>query len=156
MLNIYTSKDLLKDKERYVRFNDSFFIVNTITEELTDDDIKIIKVIDNAVFVEVKGNITDILETPYGYSDKRRLSTGCKAILNILHHREKVFECAEVGENVQRFLASYCYKKNIDVDIVYKGYFWDIAEGVKLKVNGNKIVRDKVEFMEAVDGGGLK
>jgi hypothetical protein len=147
MINVYTSESLIKKDKEYVKFNESFFLVNTIAEPITDEDVMVMAKIDGAVFVEAEGKRTEVLKTPYGYTGKEKLSTGCKTALNILHHKEKVFDCCECGPNVQKLLSTYFYKKEIDVDVVYSGYCFHIGEGSEVRFNGGKIIKSSVDYI---------
>jgi hypothetical protein len=147
MLNIYTSESKIKGGKEYIKYNDSFFLLNTITEGITEDDKNFIRRIDKAEIIEYMGKDTDTIRTPYGVTGIENLSTGCKTALNILHHREKVFECAECGPNVQRMLSVYFYRKEIDVDIVYKGECFHVGKGATVRMNEDRLIGSTVEYM---------
>lgn len=92
MIKIYTKKAPNAD---WVISNDLFFNICTGNEDLTDKDVQYIQEIDKASVTE-DGHI----ETKYGIGTIRNLSSGCKTLLNILHHPEKVICVEECGPNV--------------------------------------------------------
>ncbi len=82
MIDIYTEK---KDSKDWVIKNDLFFNLNTSNEEMSDNEVALIKQIDDAKLTPDKH-----IETKYGLGTIRNLSSGCKTLLNIVKHPEKV------------------------------------------------------------------
>ena len=74
MIDIYTEK---KESKDWVLQNDLYFNLNTSNEDLSDEDIKLIKQIDGAKITPDKH-----IETKYGIGTIRNLSSGCKTFLN--------------------------------------------------------------------------
>ncbi len=96
MIDIYTEK---KDSKDWIIKNDLFFNLNTSNEEMTDKEIALIKQVDNAKLTSDKH-----IETKYGLGTIRNLSSGCKTLLNIVKHPEKVVCVEECGPNVLKVI----------------------------------------------------
>ena len=92
MIRIYTEKVLSED---WIIFNDAFFNLYTSNEDLTEKDIQYVQLIDNA-----KVTADNHIESKYGIGTIRNLSSGCKTLLNLLHHPEKVICVENCGPNV--------------------------------------------------------
>jgi hypothetical protein len=90
MLNIITNKT---NEVQY--YNDSYFDIYTCCEKITDKDKEYMKKIDNSTYINADRIITD-----FGETNIEHISTGCKTIINIVHHPEIIFSLAEVGGNV--------------------------------------------------------
>ena len=91
MIDIYTEKIDSKD---WIIKNDLFFNLNTSNEEMSDNEVALIKQIDDAKLTPDKH-----IETKYGLGTIRNLSSGCKTLLNIVKHPEKVVCVEECGPN---------------------------------------------------------
>jgi hypothetical protein len=148
MLNIITSKEKVKDVGKYVAYNDAFFVKYTQGEKITAQDEKAIMSIDKAKLITSGEGVRDRFETPYGIIGEGQLSTGCKTLLNIMHHKEKVFDCIESGGNVHEWLSKYCCEYSIDVSVVYTESTFKIAKGAVVTVNGRYSVRSTAEFIK--------
>ena len=92
MIDIYTEK---KDSKDWIIKNDLFFNLNTSNEEMSDIEVALIKQVDDAKLTPDKH-----IETKYGLGTIRNLSSGCKTLLNIVKHPEKVVCVEECGPNV--------------------------------------------------------
>ena len=92
MIDIYTEKIDSKD---WIIKNDLFFNLNTGNEEMSDNEVALIKQVDDAKLTSDKH-----IETRYGLGTIRNLSSGCKTLLNIVKHPEKVVCVEECGPNV--------------------------------------------------------
>ena len=77
MIDIYTEK---KDSKDWIIKNDLFFNLNTSNEEMSDNEVALIKQVDDAKLTPDKH-----IETKYGLGTIRNLSSGCKTLLNIAH-----------------------------------------------------------------------
>ena len=86
MIEIYTEKKNSKD---WIIQNDLYFNLNTGNEEMTEKDINIIRKADNAILTPDKH-----IQTKFGLGTIRNLSSGCKTLLNIIKHSDKVV-CVE-------------------------------------------------------------
>jgi hypothetical protein len=95
LINVYTDKKHIPKHFRLEMCNDLFFMFNTINEPLTEQDVKYIKLIDNANVLS-EGRIS----TPMGTTTLHNLSTGCKTLLNIFHNPNILFNVVECGGNV--------------------------------------------------------
>lgn len=96
MIDIYTEKIDSKD---WIIKNDLFFNLNTSNEEMSDNEVALIKQIDDAKLTPDKH-----IETKYGLGTIRNLSSGCKTLLNIVKHPEKVVCVEECGPNVLKVI----------------------------------------------------
>jgi hypothetical protein len=90
MLNIITNKN-----DDVQEFNDSYFEFYTSMEKITEDDKRYIKDIDGSDFITA-----DKIVTKFGETVLENISTGCKTMLNIVHHPEIIFSIVECGANV--------------------------------------------------------
>lgn len=96
MIDIYTEK---KDSKDWIIKNDLFFNLNTSNEEMSDNEVALIKQVDDAKLTPDKH-----IETKYGLGTIRNLSSGCKTLLNIVKHPEKVVCVEECGPNVLKVI----------------------------------------------------
>ena len=92
MINVYTEKKNLKD---WIFQNDLYFNLNTGNEEMSQKEIDLIQQVDAAKLTPDKH-----IETKYGLGTIRNLSSGCKTLLNIIKHPDKVV-------NVDRMYLEY-------------------------------------------------
>lgn len=100
MITIFKNKkDIPRDME-YVELNDIYFNQNTAAK--LDDRAKlIIETIDEAKLVskyKIQSRFHGII------LDVDKLSAGCKTVLNVLYHPEKVFCLKECGNNALEVL----------------------------------------------------
>ena len=98
MIDIYTDK---KNCEDWIIQNDLYFNLNTCNEEMTERDINLIKQADDAVLTPDKH-----IQTKFGLGTIRNLSSGCKTLLNIIKHPDKVVCVEECGPNVLKVIFS--------------------------------------------------
>ena len=98
MIDVYTER---KESNDWIIQNDLFFNLNTSNEEISTDEKRIIWEIDKAKLTADKH-----IETKYGVGTIRNLSSGCKTLLNILKHPEKVVCVEECGANVMDIIFS--------------------------------------------------
>lgn len=96
MIDIYTEK---KESSSWILKNDLYFNLNTSNEEMTEKDRKLIQQADDAVLTPDKH-----IETKYGLGTIRNLSSGCKTLLNIVKHPDKVVCVEECGPNVLKLI----------------------------------------------------
>ena len=96
MIDIYTEK---KDTKDWIIKNDLFFNLNTSNEEISDNEVALIKQVDDAKLTADKH-----IETKYGLGTIRNLSSGCKTLLNIVKHPDKVVNVEECGPNVLKII----------------------------------------------------
>ena len=87
MIEIYTEKANSKD---WILQNDLYFNLNTGNEEMTQKEIDLIWQVDEAMLTPDKH-----IETKYGLGTIRNLSSGCKTLLNIVKHHDKVVNVEE-------------------------------------------------------------
>lgn len=92
MIDIYTEK---KESPDWILKNDLYFNLNTGNEELSEKDKELIHQADDAIVIPDKH-----IETKYGLGTIRNLSSGCKTLLNIKKHPDKVVCVEECGPNV--------------------------------------------------------
>jgi len=128
MIDIYTEK---KESKDWVLQNDLYFNLNTSNEDLSDEDIKLIKQIDGAKITPDKH-----IETKYGIGTIRNLSSGCKTLLNIVKHPEKVVCVEECGPNVLQVIFTMD-----DIKIyMSRPSLFAIPNDVKIRFNDTDVV----------------
>lgn len=128
MINIYTEKDDSKD---WILKNDLYFNLNTSNEEMTDNDKKLIQKVDEARLTPDKH-----IETKYGLGTIRNLSSGCKTLLNIVKHPDKVICVEECGPNVLEIIFKM---DNIKI-YMSRPTLVNIPKDMKMKFNDSDIV----------------
>lgn len=128
MINIYTEKNDSKD---WILKNDLYFNLNTSNEEMTDNDNKLIQKVDEARLTPDKH-----IETKYGLGTIRNLSSGCKTLLNIVKHPDKVVCVEECGPNVLEIIFKM---DNIKI-YMSRSTLVNIPKDMKMKFNDSDIV----------------
>lgn len=128
MIDIYTEKRNSKD---WILQNDLYFNLNTCNEEMSESDVALIRLIDNA---ELKAD--KHIETKYGIGTIRNLSSGCKTLLNIVKHPDKVVCVEECGPNVLKIIFQM---DNIKI-YMSRPSFTDIPDNTKIRFNDDEIV----------------
>lgn len=128
MINIYTEKEDSKD---WILKNDLYFNLNTSNEEMTDNDKKLIQKVDEARLTPDKH-----IETKYGLGTIRNLSSGCKTLLNIVKHPDKVVCVEECGPNVLEIIFKM---DNIKI-YMSRPTLVNIPKDMKMKFNDSDIV----------------
>lgn len=128
MIEIYTEKKNSKD---WIIQNDLYFNLNTGNEEMTEKDINIIRKADNAILTPDKH-----IQTKYGLGTIRNLSSGCKTLLNIIKHPDKVVCLEECGPNILKMIFKM---DNIKI-YMSRPSFVDVPDDAKIRFNGNDIV----------------
>ncbi len=128
MIDIYTEKKNSKD---WIIQNDLYFNLNTSNEDMTERDINLIKQADNAVLTPDRH-----IQTRYGLGTIRNLSSGCKILLNIIKHPDKVVCVEECGPNVLKIIFEM---DNIKI-YMSRPSFVDVSDNTKIRFNGNDIV----------------
>lgn len=128
MIEIYTEKKNSKD---WIIQNDFYFNLNTGNEEMTEKDINIIRKADNAILTPDKH-----IQTKYGLGTIRNLSSGCKTLLNIIKHPDKVVCVEECGPNILKMIFKM---DNIKI-YMSRPSFVDVPDDAKIRFNGNDIV----------------
>lgn len=117
MIDIYTEK---KESKDWILQNDLYFNLNTGNEEMSENEIKLIQQVDEAKLTPDKH-----IETKYGLGTIRNLSSGCKTLLNIVKHPDKVVCVEECGPNVLKFIFAmddikiYMSRPRITIDMRY-------------------------------------
>ena len=128
MIDIYTDK---KNCEDWIIQNDLYFNLNTCNEEMTERDINLIKQADDAVLTPDKH-----IQTKFGLGTIRNLSSGCKTLLNIIKHPDKVVCVEECGPNVLRIIFTM---DNIKI-YMSRPTLFDIPDDAKIRFNDSDIV----------------
>ena len=83
---------------------------------------------------EVNDNI--VIETKYGLGTIRNLSSGCKTLLNIVKHPDKVVNVEECGPNVLEIIFTL---DNIKI-YMSRPTLFDIPDDVQIRFNDSDIV----------------
>ena len=128
MIDIYTEK---KESPNWILKNDLYFNLHTSNEDMTGEDKKLIYQADNAVLTPDKH-----IETKYGLGTIRNLSSGCKTLLNIVKHPDKVVCVEECGPNVLKLIFQM---NNIKI-YMSRPSFVEIPAKVELRFNDNDVV----------------
>ena len=128
MIDIYTEKKNSKD---WILKNDLYFNLSTSNEEMSKEEIELIREVDDAILTPDKH-----IETKYGLGTIRNLSSGCKTLLNIVKHPEKVVCVEECGPNV---LKKIFEMDNIKI-YMSRPSFMEIPKNVRLRFNDKEVV----------------
>lgn len=128
MIDIYTEK---QDSKDWIIQNDLYFNLNTSNEEMSENEIELIRKVDDAKLTTDKH-----IETKYGLGTIRNLSSGCKTLLNIVKHPEKVVCVEECGANVLVIIFSM---DNIKI-YMSRPSLVNIPDDAKLRFNETDIV----------------
>ena len=128
MIDIYTEK---KESSSWILKNDLYFNLNTSNEEMTEKDRKLIQQADDAVLTPDKH-----IETKYGLGTIRNLSSGCKTLLNIVKHPDKVVCVEECGPNVLKLIFQM---DNIKI-YMSRPSFVEIPAKAELRFNDKDVV----------------
>lgn len=128
MIDIYTEKKNSKD---WILKNDLYFNLSTSNEEMSKEEIELIREVDDAIL-----NPDKHIETKYGLGTIRNLSSGCKTLLNIVKHPEKVVCVEECGPNV---LKKIFEMDNIKI-YMSRPSFMEIPKNVRLRFNDKEVV----------------
>lgn len=96
MIDIYTEK---RDSKDWILQNDLYFNLHTSNEEMYQNEINLIRQVYEAKLTPDKH-----IETKYGLGTIRNLSSGCKTLLNIIKHPDKVVCVEECGPNVLKII----------------------------------------------------
>ena len=128
MIDIYTNKINSKD---WILQNDLYFNLNTGNEEMSQKEIDLIWQIDEAKLTPDKH-----IETKYGLGTIRNLSSGCKTLINIVKHPDKVVNVEECGPNVLRIIFAM---ENIKI-YMSRPTLADIPDAAEIRFNDSDIV----------------
>ena len=128
VIDIYTEK---KESSSWILKNDLYFNLNTSNEEMTEKDRKLIQQADDAVLTPDKH-----IETKYGLGTIRNLSSGCKTLLNIVKHPDKVVCVEECGPNVLKLIFQM---DNIKI-YMSRPSFVEIPAKAELRFNDKDVV----------------
>lgn len=128
MIDIYTEK---KESEDWILQNDLYFNLNTSNEEMSKNEIDLIQQVDGAKLTSDKH-----IETKYGVGTIRNLSSGCKTLLNIIKHPDKVVCVEECGPNVLKIIFAM---DNIKI-YMSRPSFTDIPDNAKIRFNDLDVV----------------
>ena len=134
MIDIYTD---FKNYEDWIIFNDLYFNLITSNEEMLQRDIDMIWEIDHAKLTPDKH-----IETPYGIGTIRDLSSGCKTLLNIIKHPDKVVCVQECGPNVINMIFMM---DNIKI-YMSRPSLAEIPDDAVIRFNDSEIVRGSLGY----------
>lgn len=134
VIDIYTEK---KESSSWILKNDLYFNLNTSNEEMTEKDRKLIQQADDAVLTPDKH-----IETKYGLGTIRNLSSGCKTLLNIVKHPDKVVCVEECGPNVLKLIFQM---DNIKI-YMSRPSFVEIPAKAELRFNDRDVVTGSVGY----------
>lgn len=128
MIDIYTEK---QKSGNWILQNDLFFNLNTANEKMSQNEINLIWQVDEAKLTPDKH-----IETKYGLGTIRNLSSGCKTLLNIVKHPEKVVCVEECGPNVLKVIFAM---DNIRI-YMSRPSFVDIPDDMEIRFNDSEVV----------------
>lgn len=138
MLNIYCRRRTLndiyterKDSKDWIFYKDLYFNLNTGNEDMSQKEIDLIQQVDEAKLTPDKH-----IEIKYGLGTIRNLSSGCKTLLNIVKHPDKVVNVEECGPNVLRIIFTM---DNIKI-YMSRPTLFDIPDDAKIRFNDSDIV----------------
>lgn len=134
MIDIYTNKIDSKD---WILQNDLYFNLNTGNEEMSQKEIDLIWQIDEAKLTPDKH-----IETKYGLGTIRNLSSGCKTLINIVKHPDKVVNVEECGPNVLKIIFAM---ENIKI-YMSRPTLFDIPDNAKIRFNNSDIVTGSITY----------
>ena len=128
MIDIYTEK---KESKDWIIQNDLYFNLNTGNEVMTQHEKELIQQV-------VEANLTSDkhIETKYGLGTIRNLSSGCKTLLNIVKHPDKVVCVEECGPNVLKIIFAM---DNIKI-YMSRPSLADIPDSAKFRFNDSDVV----------------
>ena len=129
MIDIYTEK---RDSKDWILQNDLYFNLNTSNEEMSQKEIDLIQQVDNAKLTPDKH-----IETKYGLGTVRNLSSGCKTLLNIVKHPDKVVCVEECGPNVLKIIFAM---NNIRI-YMSRPTLTEIPDDAEIRFNDSEVVR---------------
>mgnify|MGYP000899261297 FL=1 len=106
---------------------------------MTDKEIALIQQVDNAKLTSDKH-----IETKYGLGTIRNLSSGCKTLLNIVKHPEKVVCVEECGPNVLKVIFTMDHIK------IYmsRPTLTEIPDNAKIRFNDSDVVTGSAGYNE--------
>ena len=130
MIDIYTEKIDSKD---WILQNDLYFNLNTSNEEMSQKEVDLIRQIDGAKLKPDKH-----IETKYGIGTIRNLSSGCKTLLNIVKHSDKVVNVEECGPNVLKIIFTMTMED------------WKTKLDAFLRFNDADVLQDKGKVTAAI------
>ena len=128
MIDIYTER---KDSKDWIFYNDLYFNLNTGNEDMSQKEIDLIQQVDEAKLTPDKH-----IETKYGLGTIRNLSSGCKTLLNIVKHPDKVVNVEGCGPNVLKIIFTM---DNIKI-YMSRPTLFDIPDDAKIRFNDSDIV----------------
>ena len=128
MIDIYTEK---KASKEWIIQNDLYFNLHTGNEDMSENEINLIQQVDEAKLTPDKR-----IETKYGLGTIRNLSSGCKTLLNIVKHPDKVVSVEECGPNVLNIIFKM---DNIKI-YMSRPSFADIPDDAKIRFNDSDVV----------------
>ena len=128
VIDIYTEK---KESSSWILKNDLYFNLNTSNEEMSQKEIDLIQQVDNAKLTPDKH-----IETKYGLGTIRNLSSGCKTLLNIVKHPDKVVCVEECGPNVLKIIFAM---NNIRI-YMSRPTLTEIPDDAEIRFNDSEVV----------------
>ena len=128
MIDIYTEK---RDSRDWILQNDLYFNLYTSNEEMSQKEIDLIQQVDNAKLTPDKH-----IETKYGLGTIRNLSSGCKTLLNIVKHPDKVVCVEECGPNVLKIIFAM---NNIRI-YMSRPTLTEIPDDAEIRFNDSEVV----------------
>lgn len=141
MITIFKNKLDIPSELEYIEINDVFFNQNTVTK-IDEHARKIIEKIDGAKLIskyKISSKFNEVV------LDIDKLSAGCKTVLNVLYHPDKVFCLKECGSNALEVLY------DMDKGCVYSEYAlipFGMKEVMIQEQGENRIIKDYEDLKE--------
>ena len=132
MYNLLQKKGHEADYEKYLLSRDRNNLKEWLAKyNVSQKEIDLIQQVDEAKLTPDKH-----IETKYGLGTIRNLSSGCKTLLNIVKHPDKVVNVEECGPNVLRIIFTM---DNIKI-YMSRPTLFDIPDDAKIRFNDSDIV----------------
>lgn len=139
MINIYTDVQFIPNSKKIISLNSPYFELYTKHQPLTEQDLIVIKTIDNGELILG----SDLIRTPFGAARIEDLSAGCKTALNILHHPNIIFDTIECGPNVIKLLCTFD-----DISFLCKNMLPFVEVQIPMLINNATLISSNKEYTD--------
>ena len=127
MINITRKKPVTN----FIGDIESMFDLHLNSKDFDSDDLDIIQKVDKALLID---RSTGLVQTPFGLTSLRNLSTGCKTVLVYNYCRknniDKIINITESGANALDVLFDLMCKYNDSCTILYLGHY-NLLDSIK-------------------------
>lgn len=116
MISIITK---INPDERNIIDSEAYFNANISSSDFDDEDLEIMKAIDNASLIDKK---LGTIKTDFGITSIKNLSTGCKTVLVYRYLQKKMIPCSlninECGWNAVKVLFDIADVSNSEIQLL--------------------------------------